>query len=93
MKRHHLLLCAIIASAANFQVYATQAIANWDMVPFEIFDSTINVGVVAFHETGVDVEFSANGNLIQRVADPSYNSAANTTAAILSEGIRRTGHI
>ena len=35
----------------------TRVIANWDMVPYQTFDKTIKVGVVAFHETGANVEF------------------------------------
>ena len=37
---------------------ATQPVAAWDVVPFQVFDKPIHVGVVAFHETGCKVEFS-----------------------------------
>ena len=37
---------------------ATQPVAAWDVVPFQVFDKPFHVGVVAFHETGCKVEFS-----------------------------------
>jgi hypothetical protein len=76
MVRQMLVLLAAITSLA-VPGHGTAVIANWDMVPFQVFDTSINVGVVAFHETGVDVEFRVNGNLVQRVTDPAYNSAVN----------------
>jgi len=42
--------------------YDAKAIARWDVVPFQTFDSDFNVGVVAFHINGIDrVDFSCNG--------------------------------
>jgi hypothetical protein len=32
---------------------ATQPVAAWDVVPFQVFDKPFHVGVVAFHETGL----------------------------------------
>ncbi|HUI91464.1 MAG TPA: FlgD immunoglobulin-like domain containing protein [Chitinivibrionales bacterium] len=72
-----LLLSAFIILSTSLPLRATRVIANWDMVPFQVFDSSINVGVVAFHETGVDVEFKVNGTLVQRATDPTCNSAVN----------------
>lgn len=37
---------------------ATQPVAAWDVVPFQVFDKPFHVGVVAFHETGCKVEFT-----------------------------------
>ncbi len=65
-----LILCIAIVSFAEAQ---TRVIANWDMVPFQIFDSTIRVGVVAFHESGVHVEFQVNGLVYADVAESTYN--------------------
>ena len=51
----------------------SQVIANWDVVPFQIFSDTFKVGVVAFHESGVDVTFSVNGGPDLTVNAPTYN--------------------
>lgn len=61
-----LFLCAV-------QVHATQVIANWDVVPFQRISQPFKAGVVAFHETGADVEFRINGESAGRVADPAWN--------------------
>lgn len=50
------------AGTPGAQGYDAKAIARWDVVPFQTFDSTFNVGVVAFHMNDIDrVEFSVNG--------------------------------
>jgi hypothetical protein len=54
-------------------LHATKAIANWDVVPGQIIDKPFKCGVVAFHETGVDVEFKINGTDAGRVKDPTLN--------------------
>jgi hypothetical protein len=42
--------------------YDAKAIARWDVVPYQAFDSTFNVGVVAFHINDIDrIEFAVNG--------------------------------
>jgi hypothetical protein len=42
--------------------YDAKAIARWDVVPFQTFTGTMNVGVVAFHREGIDrVDFAVNG--------------------------------
>lgn len=42
--------------------YPETAIARWNVVPYQTFNDTFNVGVVAFHVEGIDhVEFSVNG--------------------------------
>ncbi|MBD3239144.1 MAG: hypothetical protein GF331_01055, partial [Chitinivibrionales bacterium] len=67
-------LSALLAlSVLAQQAVGSQAIANWDCVPYQIFDATFKLGVVAFHETGVDVQFFADGNSVGRVADPTLN--------------------
>lgn len=39
-----------------------KAIARWNVVPFQTFDGTFQIGVVAFHMRGIDrVEFSVDG--------------------------------
>jgi len=53
--------------------FATNVIALWDVVPDQIIEGKFKAGVVAFHETGVDVEFKVNGSVITTVTDPTYN--------------------
>ncbi len=51
-----------------------KAIARWDVVPFQPFDDTFTVGVVAFHVNGIDrVEFSAQGGPWTPVYDMTLN--------------------
>lgn len=51
----------------------TRVIANWDVVPFQVFDGTFKAGVVAFHEAGVDLVFRVNGNALPVVQAPTLN--------------------
>ncbi len=51
----------------------TRAIGNWDVVPHQRLDGPFEVGVVAFHEEGVDVVFKLNGNELARVEYPTLN--------------------
>ena len=52
---------------------STTVIGNWDLVPFQRVEGAFEVGVVAFHELGVDVVFSVNGTEVARVQDPTRN--------------------
>ncbi len=52
---------------------STQVIGNWDVVPYQTFDERFQLGVVAFHEQGVDVVFSVGGNEVDRVENPTWN--------------------
>lgn len=46
----------------SMEGYGAQAIARWDVVPYQEFDGELEIGVVAFHRNGIDrVEFSAEG--------------------------------
>ncbi|RKX45193.1 MAG: hypothetical protein DRP64_05100 [Verrucomicrobia bacterium] len=65
-----LLLCLF---ASTQEAMATKAIANWDVVPFQCINHPFKLGVVAFHETGVDVAFQINGTDAGRIADPTWN--------------------
>ncbi|MBU1240310.1 hypothetical protein KKF84_09720 [Myxococcota bacterium] len=51
----------------------TQTIGNWDVVPFQRFSGTFEVGVVGFHEEGLDVVFSVNGQEVTTVEEPTLN--------------------
>ena len=42
-------------------------------MPFQIFDSTLKIGVVAFHDSGADVRFSVNSSEVETVTAPTYN--------------------
>ena len=53
---------------------STKVIGNWDVVPGQVFDGSFGVGVVAFHEYGVDVVFTVNGAPVATVENPSYNA-------------------
>lgn len=53
---------------------STQVIGNWDLVPEQVFDGAFQVGVVAFHEYGVDVEFTVDGSALATVQNPTFNS-------------------
>ena len=67
--------------AAAGYTQSENAIARWDVVPYQTFDGEFNVGVVAFHSSGIDhVAFSVNGgawtNVTQMTANPQ---TANTS--------------
>ncbi len=51
----------------------TQVIGNWDVVPHQTIDARFAIGVVAFHEEGVDVVFAVEGNELARVTNPTWN--------------------
>jgi hypothetical protein len=58
--------------------YDAKAIARWDVVPFQTFAGTFNVGVVAFHIEGIDrVEFSVNGGNWQPATSMRLNPTTN----------------
>lgn len=51
-----------------------QAIARWDVVPFQSFSNIFNVGVVAFHKDSIDrVEFSVDGGPWTSVSTMTHN--------------------
>jgi hypothetical protein len=52
---------------------STRVIGNWDLVPFERIEGTFNLGVVAFHELGVDVRFAVDGTEVADVQLPTFN--------------------
>jgi hypothetical protein len=64
-------LCTLLA--ATQLASATQVIANWDVVPGQRISSPFKAGVVAFHESGVDLEFRVNGGSVILVDEPTYN--------------------
>lgn len=56
------------------------AIARWDVVPYQTFSDTFNVGVVAFHQNGIDrVVFSANGGPWTAAGEMTNNPQTGVT--------------
>ncbi|MCR5414871.1 MAG: hypothetical protein K6F50_09150 [Kiritimatiellae bacterium] len=52
---------SIVAALLSAGLFAGRPVARWDVVPYQQIDGTFRIGVVAFHEHGVQVEFSVNG--------------------------------
>jgi len=51
-----------------------KAIARWDVIPFQTVDSELNVGVVAFHLSGIDrVEFFLSGGPATKITTAANN--------------------
>ena len=56
--------------------YTAKAIARWDVVPYQTFNGTFNVGVVAFHINGIkEIDFTATD---KNGASHTYTSNAMT---------------
>ena len=54
--------------------YDAKAISRWDVVPYQVFGGTFEIGVVAFHMIGIDrVEFSVEGGPWQAVNEMALN--------------------
>ncbi len=70
-----------VAPANNPQ--ATRPVAAWNVVPFQVFDKSFHIGVVAFHETGCKVEFTVRAEgadgpaRTQTIENPSLNAQSN----------------
>ena len=63
--------------------YNDNAIANWDVVPNQTFTGDFNVGVVAFHNSGIDhVAFSVNGGAWTNVSAMTANPQTANTSGI-----------
>ena len=55
------------------------AIARWNAVPFQTFDGTFDVGVLAFHVNGIDrVEFAVDGGPWVSVTESVFNERTGT---------------
>ncbi|WP_309396796.1 hypothetical protein [Cerasicoccus maritimus] len=68
------IVFTLAALLAPIVTHATKAIANWDVVPYQRVSEPFNAGVVAFHETGVDVHFRINGETAGVVKEPTLNA-------------------
>lgn len=68
-----------VGNPADFG-YDAKAIARWDVVPFQTFDDKFEIGVVAFHISGIDrVDFSVNGGDWTSVKNMTYNKRTGVT--------------
>ncbi|MBR4893605.1 MAG: hypothetical protein IKZ36_00210, partial [Kiritimatiellae bacterium] len=57
--------------------FGARPVARWDVVPWQRISGVFNAGVVAFHESGVKVEFTieAGGKSFRFTADdPVFNN-------------------
>jgi hypothetical protein len=60
--------------------YETKPIARWDVVPYQVFRDEFKIGVVAFHQNGVDrVEFSVNDGPWVSTTTPVLNDRTGVT--------------
>lgn len=67
-----LILAAALAASGT--VFAGRPVAHWDVIPYQRVSKTFKAGVVAFHEKGVTVDFTANGKKVASVDKPQFNS-------------------
>lgn len=70
MMRQAIVLAAIWTALA---LHAGRPVAKWDVVPYQCVGGAFPVGVVAFHEKGVTVEFTVNGEKAASASAPSLN--------------------
>lgn len=56
----------------------TKVIGNWNVVPHQRLAESFELGVVAFHEEGVDVRFSVDGADVAFVEVPTFNARTGT---------------
>jgi len=59
-----MMMKAVVSVAAFLFVFSAAAarpVARWDTVPYQFATGVLDVGVAAFHEKGVSVEFFVNG--------------------------------
>lgn len=58
--------------------FDAEAIARWDVVPYQDFDGRFHIGVVAFHMNGIDrVEFSVDGGPWEPAYEMTLNPRTN----------------
>ena len=64
----------ILSASAHANIKSTYAIANWDIVPNQFVETDLNVGVVAFHSSGIKrVDFFVDNKFYKSTAQPSFN--------------------
>lgn len=70
MKRFLAGVCSAVLLSS--QAFAARPVARWDVVPDQLVDGVFKAGVVAFHESGVRVEFDVAGTKFT-AANPTFN--------------------
>lgn len=70
MKKSILALSILLAGAA----FAARPVARWDVIPYQRISGSFKMGVVAFHEKSVKVEFSVNGKKQYTAENPTLNT-------------------
>ncbi len=76
MKKYTLLALSTLLCSTLF---AARPVVRWDVVPYQRVSETFKVGVVAFHEKGVDVAFTVNGRKAWTAKRPSRNERTGVT--------------
>ncbi|MBO4448223.1 MAG: hypothetical protein J5807_01930 [Kiritimatiellae bacterium] len=69
-------LSALLAAAG---LYAATPVAKWDVVPNQRFKGVFNAGVVAFHESALEVAFSVNGKAAHTAIKKELNPRTGVT--------------
>ena len=70
MKRAILLAFLLFTSGT---LLAARPVARWDVIPHQLAEGVFKVGVVTFHETGVDVLFTVNGKKVWKAKRATMN--------------------
>ena len=60
-------------------LFAASPVAKWDVVPNQRFTGVFNAGVVAFHESALEVSFSVNGKVAHTAAKKELNPRTDVT--------------
>ncbi|MGA2032364.1 MAG: DUF1565 domain-containing protein [Thermoguttaceae bacterium] len=72
-----LVVLCTAALAARSASAGFRAVARWDVVPDQLLTTPFKVGVIAFHLSGVKVEFRVKGTLVSTALNPTYNDQSN----------------
>ena len=75
-------LRAVVSAAAillGASLFAAKPVAKWDVVPNQRFTGVFNAGVVAFHESSLEVAFSVNGKAAHTAAKKELNPRTGVT--------------
>ena len=73
MKRIRRLILPTLTMAA-MAAPAARPVARWDVIPDQRIDGVFQAGVCAFHEEGVQVQFSLNGKAVGVARKPTFNT-------------------
>ena len=62
-----------VAALAAIPAFAARPVARWDVIPDQRISGSFRAGVCAFHEDGVSVEFSLDGEVAYVADAPTLN--------------------